>query len=78
MGPCEDRSTAEKNQGLRGRCWVNNSFFLPVENVPNYMIPASYKPKKKFMQLAIAEAKRASDRGDYPIGPSRRLTGRLV
>jgi tRNA(adenine34) deaminase len=32
------------------------------------MIPASYKPKRKFMQLAIAEAKRASDRGDYPIG----------
>jgi tRNA(adenine34) deaminase len=32
------------------------------------MIPATYKPKKKFMQLAIAEAKRARDRGDYPIG----------
>src|SRR5271169_372511 len=32
------------------------------------MIPASYRPKKKFMQLAIAEAKRARDRGDYPIG----------
>lgn len=32
------------------------------------MIAASYKPKKKFMQLAIAEAKRARDRGDYPIG----------
>ena len=32
------------------------------------MIPASYKPKKKFMQLAIAEAKRARDRGDYAIG----------
>ena len=32
------------------------------------MIAASYKPKKKFMQLAIAEAKRAGDRGDYPIG----------
>ena len=32
------------------------------------MIPASYKPKKKFMELAIAEAKRAGDRGDYPIG----------
>jgi tRNA(adenine34) deaminase len=32
------------------------------------MIPPTYKPKKKFMQLAIAEAKRARDRGDYPIG----------
>jgi len=32
------------------------------------MIPASYKAKKKFMQLAIEEAKRAGDRGDYPIG----------
>src|SRR6266478_6158868 len=41
------------------------------------MIPASYKPKKKFMHLAIAEAKRARDRGDYPIGAViTRLTGR--
>ena len=32
------------------------------------MIAASYKPKKKFMQLAIAEANRARDRGDYAIG----------
>src|SRR5277367_4615287 len=32
------------------------------------MIPASYKPRKKFMELAISEAKRAGDRGDYPIG----------
>jgi tRNA(adenine34) deaminase len=32
------------------------------------MIPPTYKPKKKFMQLAIAEAKRARDRGDYAIG----------
>jgi tRNA(adenine34) deaminase len=32
------------------------------------MIPPTYKPKKQFMQLAIAEAKRARDRGDYPIG----------
>jgi tRNA(adenine34) deaminase len=32
------------------------------------MIPAMYKAKKKFMQLAIDEAKRAGDRGDYPIG----------
>ncbi len=30
------------------------------------MIPESYKPKTKFMQLAIAEAKRAGDRGDRP------------
>jgi len=41
------------------------------------MIADSYKPKKKFMQLAIAEAKRARDRGDYPIGAViTRLTGR--
>jgi hypothetical protein len=41
------------------------------------MIPASYKPEKKFMELAIAEAKRAGDRGDYPIGAViTRLTGR--
>jgi tRNA(adenine34) deaminase len=40
------------------------------------MIPASYKPKRKFMQLAIAEAKLAGDRGDYPIGAViTRLTG---
>ena len=32
------------------------------------MIPATYKAKKKFMRLAIEEAKRAGDRGDYPIG----------
>jgi tRNA(adenine34) deaminase len=32
------------------------------------MVPASYKPGKKFMELAIDEAKRAGDRGDYPIG----------
>ena len=32
------------------------------------MIPPTYKPKEKFMQLAIAEAKRARYRGGYPIG----------
>src|SRR3984957_16023586 len=32
------------------------------------MILQSYKPRKKFMELAISEAKRAGDRGDYPIG----------
>jgi len=32
------------------------------------MIPPTYKPKTTFMQLAIAEAKRARDRGDYAIG----------
>ncbi|PYU21276.1 MAG: hypothetical protein DMG30_18140 [Acidobacteria bacterium] len=41
------------------------------------VIPSSYKPKKKFMELAIAEAKRAGDRGDYPIGAVvTRLTGK--
>ena len=32
------------------------------------MIPPSYKPRRKFMELAVAEAMRAGDRGDYPIG----------
>ena len=32
------------------------------------MIPTTYKPKAKFIQLAIAEAKRARGRGDYAIG----------
>src|SRR6201993_3123956 len=41
------------------------------------MIPASYKARAKFMELAIAEAKRAGDRGDYPIGAViTRLIGR--
>jgi tRNA(adenine34) deaminase len=41
------------------------------------MILASYKAKKKFMQLAIEEAKRAGDRGDYPIGAViTRVTGK--
>src|SRR5689334_16524042 len=32
------------------------------------MIPSTFKPKRKFMELAITEARRAGDRGDYPIG----------
>jgi len=32
------------------------------------MISDSYRPRRKFMELAVAEAKRAGDRGDYPIG----------
>jgi tRNA(adenine34) deaminase len=32
------------------------------------MIPASYKARRKFMEMALLEAKRAGDRGDYPIG----------
>src|ERR1700679_739441 len=32
------------------------------------MVPDSYKPKKKFMELAVAEAKRAGERGDYRSG----------
>src|SRR5215472_10433559 len=40
------------------------------------MIPSSYRPRKKFMELAVSEAKRARDRGDYPIGAViTRLTG---
>jgi len=44
------------------------------------MIPPSYKPRKKFMELAISEAKRAGDRGDYPIGAviTRLVGGREV
>jgi tRNA(Arg) A34 adenosine deaminase TadA len=41
------------------------------------MIPASYKPRKKFIELAVLEAKRPGDRGDYPIGAViTRLMGR--
>jgi tRNA(adenine34) deaminase len=44
------------------------------------MVAKNYKAKKKFMELAIAEAKRAGDRGDYPIGAvvTRVLDGREV
>ena len=45
----------------RGRGYLSG-VILPA------LIPANYKPKKKFMQLAIEEAKRARDRGDYAIG----------
>jgi tRNA(adenine34) deaminase len=46
----------------------NRSLVLGGYNAQINMIPPTYKPKKKFMQLAIAEAKRARDRGDYAIG----------
>jgi tRNA(Arg) A34 adenosine deaminase TadA len=40
------------------------------------MIRRSYKPTKNFMELAIVEAKRAGERGDYPIGAViTRVTG---
>lgn len=43
----------------------------------NYMIPHSYKPSKRFMELALTEARRAGERGDYPIGAViTRVTGR--
>src|SRR5262249_62422559 len=44
------------------------------------MISDSYKPRRKFMELAVAEAKRAGDRGDYPIGAviTRVVSGREV
>src|SRR5262245_16640581 len=44
------------------------------------MISDSYKPRRKFMELAVAEAKRAGDRGDYPIGAviTRVVGGREV
>ena len=45
-----------------------------------YVVSPSYKPRKKFMELAISEAKRAGDRGDYPIGAviTRLVGGREV
>src|SRR5262252_6734469 len=53
---------------------------LASRHNPIRMIPPSYKPRKKFMELAIAEAKRARDRGDYPIGAviTRRVGGSEV
>src|SRR5262249_31283224 len=44
------------------------------------MISDFYKPRRKFMELAVAEAKRAGDRGDYPIGAviTRVMGGREV
>ena len=40
------------------------------------MISDSYRPRRKFMELAVAEAKLAGDRGDYPIGAViTRVTG---
>jgi tRNA(Arg) A34 adenosine deaminase TadA len=42
---------------------------------------SGFQLKKKFMQLAIAEAKRAGDRGDYPIGavpPGLQVLGEVV
>jgi tRNA(adenine34) deaminase len=44
------------------------------------MISDSYKPRRKFMELAVDEAKRAGDRGDYPIGAviTRVVGGREV
>jgi tRNA(Arg) A34 adenosine deaminase TadA len=63
-----------RNSDNENASWSPDDFSLAVQN---YVIPASYKPKKRFMQLAIAEAKRARDRGDYAIGAVvTRLTGR--
>src|SRR6266446_3601169 len=57
-------------------CGEYSGNWLHSRELRIYMIAASYKPKKKFMQLAIAEAKRARDRGDYAIGAViTRLTG---
>src|ERR1700751_3086842 len=60
-------STAQTQWRSRPRSRFRVSAILAVRYDP-CMIAASYKPKKKFMQLAIAEAKRARDRGDYAIG----------
>src|SRR5215470_19280139 len=64
--PCSC-STAQTRWRSRPRNRFRVSTMLAVRYDPR-MIAASYKPKQKFMQLAIAEAKRARDRGDYPIG----------
>jgi tRNA(adenine34) deaminase len=46
-------------------------------NTRDKRVPDSYKPAKRFMELAIAEARRAGERGDYPIGAViTRLTGK--
>jgi len=60
-------STVQTQWRSRPRNRVRVSTYLTLRYDP-CMIAASYKPKKKFMQLAIAEAKRARDRGDYAIG----------
>jgi tRNA(adenine34) deaminase len=49
-------------------CLVDENWIRRKRWNARIMIPPTYKPKTKFMQLAIAEAKRARDRGDYAIG----------
>jgi tRNA(Arg) A34 adenosine deaminase TadA len=75
ISPQEDRGGAagEVGEGEGGE--EESGVELPTRG--EKMIPPTYKPKKKFMQLAIAEAKRARDRGDYAIGAViTRLTGK--
>jgi tRNA(adenine34) deaminase len=64
VSPEEDRSGTKGTVG-QGEGWEEEG---GVERLGKAMIPPTYKPKRKSMQLAIAEAKRARDRGDYPIG----------
>ena len=64
--PQEDRSGTKGEVGEVKGCEEESGIELRTRD--EKMIPPTYKPKKKFMQLAIAEAKRARDRGDYPIG----------
>jgi tRNA(Arg) A34 adenosine deaminase TadA len=66
ISPQEDSRGAEEKVGW-GACASEESG-VGSSAVWEKMIPPTYKPKKKFMQLAIAEAKRARDRGDYAIG----------
>jgi tRNA(Arg) A34 adenosine deaminase TadA len=66
IGPQEDRTGAEKAVG--GGAGAAEEGGLDLRTRGEKMIPPTYQPKKKFMQLAIAEAKRARDRGDYAIG----------
>jgi tRNA(adenine34) deaminase len=62
----EDRSRARSEVGEAKGAAEEGGIELRTRE--EKMIPPTYKPKKKFMQLAIAEAKRARDRGDYAIG----------
>jgi len=66
VSEAEDRrcSKSEMGEGKGGE----EESGIELRTRDEKMIPPTYKPKKKFMQLAIAEAKRARDRGDYPIG----------
>ena len=64
ISPQEDRSRTAGTMG-KGPCEESG---LGSSDLGRKNDSSTYKPKKKFMQLAIAEAKRARDRSDYAIG----------